>query len=472
MKARTEFSLLDVSLLLIFLFFGFVSRTFRIQFPPQRVFDECHFGGFTNDYLNHVYFHDIHPPLGKLIFAASGWLAGYDGHINFSGDAIYGQKHYVQLRMTPASFSALIPALSYLGMRLFGFSIGASSLSAILLGVESMLIIEARLVLIDGFLHTFTVMTVTALAFFHANPDSRIALAFLGIAAGCTFSVKYTGASVIVFVGIYFILHYSRASIKYLFTFPEFRNFFNASLVKLFLTGTIFLTVAVLVMYSSFLVHVMMLHYRSSQDAFLPPQWRSTLIPRISRDFSPRTRGISLFKRISLLIVIMHRTNMGITEAHSASSKWWQWPLVLMPGLTYFSNQMSLVLHPNPFVWYPAALGPLFCLIAAALGYFLGRIELCNLGIWAAGYFASLLPFALIPRVIFVYHYLVPLIFGVFAFAAAIDVLMLRFPVAKNCFFVVWFVMAAASWVFFAPWCYAMTGYDWGIRTWYRQLFD
>jgi dolichyl-phosphate-mannose--protein O-mannosyl transferase len=335
-----------------------------------------------------------------------------------------------------------------------------------------MLIIEARLVLIDGFLHTFTVMTVTALAFLHANPESRTALAFVGIAAGCTFSVKYTGASVLVFVGVYLVLHYSKASIKYFLTLPPLRQFYTSPIWQLFVSGFIFVAVAVGVMYASFVVHVMILHYRSSQDAFLPYKWRSTLIPKTSKDFSPRTRGMSLFRRIMSLIVIMHKTNMGITEAHSASSKWWQWPLVKMPGITYFSNQMSLVLHPNPFVWYPAVIGPILCLVASVIGYFIGYLPWTNLAIWAAGYLASLLPFALIPRVIFVYHYLVPLIFGVFAFATALDVLLARFPVAKNCFFVIWCVVALSSWVFFAPWCYAMTGYDWGIRTWYRQMFD
>jgi dolichyl-phosphate-mannose--protein O-mannosyl transferase len=225
-------------------------------------------------------------------------------------------------------------------------------------------------------------------------------------------------------------------------------------------------------MYLSFVVHVVMLDYHSSDDGFMPPDWRMTLLSPGLKDFSRRTSGPSMYNRIITLIKIMHHTNMGITEAHEASSKWWQWPLALMPGITYFSNQMALVLHPNPLVWYPAALGPVLCIILAVFGYLNGNVRWAGLSMWSVGYFASWLPFALIPRVIFVYHYLVPLIFGVFAFAASIDVALEKFPVAKNAFFVVWFVASMGSWVFFAPWCYAMTGFDWGIRTWNRWMFD
>lgn len=41
------------------------TRFWRLFNPPAVVFDEHHFGRFTNQYNAGTYFFDIHPPLGK-----------------------------------------------------------------------------------------------------------------------------------------------------------------------------------------------------------------------------------------------------------------------------------------------------------------------------------------------------------------------------------------------------------------------
>ncbi len=63
---------------------GLVTRFYALNYPASVVFDEYHFGKFTNGYVTGRYFFDIHPPLGKLIIAASAWYAGYDGSQPFA----------------------------------------------------------------------------------------------------------------------------------------------------------------------------------------------------------------------------------------------------------------------------------------------------------------------------------------------------------------------------------------------------
>ena len=42
------------------------TRYWRLDRPPAVVFDEHHFGRFTNQYWKGEYFFDIHPPLGEF----------------------------------------------------------------------------------------------------------------------------------------------------------------------------------------------------------------------------------------------------------------------------------------------------------------------------------------------------------------------------------------------------------------------
>ena len=58
-------------------------RLFKINYPAQVVFDEVHFGGFANRYLQREYYFDVHPPLGKLLIAGAAWLGGFRGGFDF-----------------------------------------------------------------------------------------------------------------------------------------------------------------------------------------------------------------------------------------------------------------------------------------------------------------------------------------------------------------------------------------------------
>jgi len=62
---------------------GCATRAHRLSDPGSVVFDEVHFGGQAAHYLTRTFFFDVHPPLGKLLFAAVGYLAGFDGSFRF-----------------------------------------------------------------------------------------------------------------------------------------------------------------------------------------------------------------------------------------------------------------------------------------------------------------------------------------------------------------------------------------------------
>ncbi len=55
------------------------TRFHDLDTPRNIVFDELHYGRYAGLYLKRTFFFDSHPPLGKQLLAAAGYLAGFQG---------------------------------------------------------------------------------------------------------------------------------------------------------------------------------------------------------------------------------------------------------------------------------------------------------------------------------------------------------------------------------------------------------
>merc|ERR1719216_155759 len=66
---------IDAMALLIFVV-GVFTRILRLESPNHVVFDEMHYGKYASLYLKNIFFFDSNPPLGKMMIAAAGYLAG------------------------------------------------------------------------------------------------------------------------------------------------------------------------------------------------------------------------------------------------------------------------------------------------------------------------------------------------------------------------------------------------------------
>ncbi|KAJ3018789.1 UNVERIFIED_CONTAM: hypothetical protein HDU68_010981 [Siphonaria sp. JEL0065] len=139
-------------------------RLFKISNPSQVVFDEVHFGGFSTKYINGEFFMDVHPPLGKLMFAATGLLSGsYNSTFSFSKIGTdYKSSHvpYVMMRLLPGTMGALLVPVAYITCRNFELSNVAGMLVAGLLMIENGFVTQSRLILLDSGLLFFTGLTL------------------------------------------------------------------------------------------------------------------------------------------------------------------------------------------------------------------------------------------------------------------------------------------------------------------------
>jgi dolichyl-phosphate-mannose-protein mannosyltransferase len=78
----------------------------------ESVFDEVYFGTFAQDYYQHTYYFDIHPPLGKLLIAASALPQGIPTDAKFVNEAYQGtQPNFARLRLLPTIAGTLLPVV-------------------------------------------------------------------------------------------------------------------------------------------------------------------------------------------------------------------------------------------------------------------------------------------------------------------------------------------------------------------------
>lgn len=87
--------------------------------------------------MNHDFYFDVHPPLGKILVGLSGWLGGYNGSFGFESGAEYPDNvNYAVMRIFNAFFGAMMVPIAYLTAVQLKMTTKASLLAAtmVLLG--------------------------------------------------------------------------------------------------------------------------------------------------------------------------------------------------------------------------------------------------------------------------------------------------------------------------------------------------
>ena len=187
---------------------GLLTRFYGLNWPPQVVFDELHFGKFVGGYITGRYFFDIHPPLGKLLIAAVAWWSGYDGSQPFEtiGESYHPNVDVFALRVLPATFGAALPPLAYALARQLGCSRTSAALVGGLLVLDGSLLVESRLLLTDSSLFFWDLLQLlTALRASATTPNTarfHQQLALTGLAIGAAVSTKWTALANMGVVGL------------------------------------------------------------------------------------------------------------------------------------------------------------------------------------------------------------------------------------------------------------------------------
>ncbi len=365
------------------------TRFWRLFSPNAVVFDEMHFEHHAGHYLNGTFYVDVHPPLGKLLYAAEARLFGV------SAATLLGGQPATVLRILPALCGALVVPLVYLILRQVGAARRVALLGGVAVLLDNALLADSRFILLEPLVIGFG---LGAIALFLGARAQSGALRWWGLAgaallAACALSVKWTGASALGVVLATLGIDVLRRRLA-----PR-RAAAEAMLV---------VALSVAVYCAAFAVHFALLTRSGPDDAGLSTAFRETLIGNPA--YRPGAH-LSFFAKLAdahHIIAVGNRSLEGIV--HPAASPWYTWPTMKHPIGLWQSDDRSvnIILLGNPVVWWGGVIAVLVALARAA------RARAAPRGFafvfLAGGFLLNYLPFIAITRVMYLYHYLFALV--------------------------------------------------------------
>ncbi|KAI8325231.1 family 39 glycosyltransferase [Martensiomyces pterosporus] len=185
------------------------TRLYQIGRRSSVSWDETHFGKFGAYYINRTFYHDVHPPLAKMLVGLSEYLSGHNGTFGYkSGEEYPGYVNYTFQRSFVAMMGVMIVPFAYRTCRFLGFDRAFALLAALFVLFDNALCVMSRFILLDQPLLCFTSMSLlgySAFAAQSAHPFSRKWwrwLAFTGLSLGLVTSSKWVGLFAVALVGL------------------------------------------------------------------------------------------------------------------------------------------------------------------------------------------------------------------------------------------------------------------------------
>jgi dolichyl-phosphate-mannose--protein O-mannosyl transferase len=456
----------------ILLAVAYAVRFFRLAIPGSVVFDEYHFGKFVDNIINRELLFDIHPPLGKLTLAALGYLFGYRPVKGFDYDPIGRQYEgvvFYPLREISAIFGTITVPLVYSTARQLDISWVGSILAACLYCFDNLNIIESRLILMDSQIMFYLVLSLyCTLKLWKTRPNTLrryMWIVVTGFVCGCSISVKWTALATPALIAIvsFFGLHFLDEPL---------------SLAECLGAGGVGIALYVFLFFIHFQIHT----HDGPGAPFFTDDFKKTLIGH--PEFDPTVTKPSFLWLFWYTNRTMFESNAAITTRHHWESYWYWW-VVNWRGLLYYNEEEPLTkrweavyLLCNPIIcWFCGicvAVMLLTALVAARYrdtwllrnqkgGTKLKALRTCLFLL--AGWLMNLLPYILVDRSAFVYHYLPGLLYAQLLSGVMMDQLPRRTAIVGTMFVI---GASISSYLYFAPWiyCYPRTSEEHAAMRW------
>ncbi|TXK85568.1 glycosyltransferase family 39 protein [Paenibacillus sp. N3.4] len=437
---------------------------------PANLFDEASKVPYTPTYMNGTYFDEIyhartayehiykiepyestHPPLGKILIAIGIYVFG----LNPFGWRIIGTLFGV----------GMIPLIYVFAKRMFGRSEYAF-IAAFLLSFDFMHFAQTRIATIDVYgvffimLMFYFMYRYTTLSFYKEKlwttliPLGLSGL-FFGIGAASKWIVIYGGAGLAVLLFLSLAERFSeyRFARRLLQKDEEAASSYIET-VKDELTGGVETTLTE--GERSRLELVKKLFLRNTLLTLLWCVFMFVIVPLgvYTLSYIPFMLvpgpGHSL-KDVITYQVHMYKYHKDLVATHPFSSPWWEWPMMLRPIWYYQAKLMpqgmlsSIVSFGNPLVWWPGFIAVLFSFYAV----FKNKDK--KLRMLLIAYCSQYLPWILVPRLTFIYHYFAMVPFLILILTYYIKCYLEEGPIHKKRWVYGYLIAVFALFVIFYP---------------------
>lgn len=434
-ELRAPFLLLAVSLVLHFAWYST---------PMSVVFDEVGYGQLALSHLKHEFLFDIHPPLGKLLLWTTAWIANLDPSFSFATIGLpFPDSSYLVLRLLPRLAGTLLPVLIYAVAIELGMTRWTALVVGLLVAIDNALIVISRFALPDVFLLLFGYAALWS--YLRAERLNSWAWLTAGaFAAGCAFSVKWTGLAFLGIIGA-----------------SQLLKFLSDNSVPSLGRLLILCVIPIVVYFGTFVAEFALSDHSGGGDPFMSPAFQATLSGNPYAETEGQTK-LGLFGKFLELNSAMYEQATVDYPDYPYFSKWYSWPL-MMRSVYYWSDEdgptraAHIYFLGNPVIWWASTYGIVFllinfppkipALISLATPPPAGRPELTII----FGYLANMLPFIGVPRGMLLYHYLPSLIFAILALGLLLD--RVEQKRAVGCILL---IVAACGFVYFAPLTYGL----------------
>ena len=401
----------------------------RPSYYNGMYFDEIYHARTAYEFLNTMSVYEwTHPPLGKELIAL--------------GIAVFGMTPF-GWRVVPALFgAAMLPVMFVLGKRLFrrrDYAFLASALFAL----DTMHFAQTRIATVDVFVVFFILLMYLFMTDYIRRDDAGlplnrtlIPLGACGVSFGLGTAAKWTGLYAGAGLAVLFFAHLIRTAAR-AGNNDERRNILSRSWKTVLFCCVFFLIIPAAIYFVSYIPF-----YRYEHSLSLET-------------------GMG-FRRMAEILIAQQKSMYGyhssLTATHSSQSAWYEWPFSAMSVWFYYSSGDRAVSNistfGNPAVWWISAVGTL-CAVAEVIFGQMKNDPACRrkaLTILLTAAAANFLPWTLVTRCTFQYHY-----FPTLPFVILCGVLLLQHleergevgPRMKWC----WLILAAVFFLILFPAC-------------------